>query len=440
MEFLDDLIKNQADDDQPEQEKKPDVDAWEELIRNAAMEDAYSETASGQRRISRKSEKNKKRNPTRRRKRILVFLGISVFLAWGIIFGLILQVGDDITLPSFGDLLPKKSSISEEVISEDSDGDATLSPSSEENGATSDEETEKVSEPVPTPTKAPVKDAPFTRFDREIQETPGLIDLYQLRGQEYINLGAYEAALSDFNYTIALDDSRSEAYAGIGRVYYHLRRWHEAELAFKSALERSPELSDAFFWLGHIYFYKGEYKASAQAFDLAAEYDRKDAAAEAWLAITSAKLDDYPETLGAVTRALSITKKLEQELAIVFVAESWENLLEEPPDVDGAQGALLYAQKIEPNNFIPLNALANFYLEYRPERLAEAELLAHYAQNWSKNDIEKALALQTLGRIYMAKGLKKDAEESFVQAMELATVDGVVILAGLSDDFMLSRQ
>ena len=59
--------------------------------------------------------------------------------------------------------------------------------------------------------------------------------------------------------------------------------------------------------------------------------------------------------------------------------------MQDPPDIDGAQGDLLYARELEPNGFISLNALANFYLEYRPERLAEAELLAHYAYNWAQN-------------------------------------------------------
>jgi tetratricopeptide (TPR) repeat protein len=276
----------------------------------------------------------------------------------------------------------------------------------------------------------------LTRFDREIQENPEFIDLYQLRGQEYIDIGAYEAALADFQFVLAVDGGRAEAYAGIGRVYFHMRRWNEAERAFQSALELNPELSTAHFWLGHIYYYKGAYKAAFQAFDMAAEYDRSNAAAEAWLAMTSAQLGDYYETLGAVTRAMSIT----HDIAVIYVASSWENLLRKPPDIDGAQGDLLYARELEPNSFVTLNALASFYLEYRPERLAEAELLAHYAENWAQNDIEQAQALHTLGRIYLAKGLNAEAEKILIQAMDLCTVDGFVILPGLPDDFNRARE
>ena len=48
--------------------------------------------------------------------------------------------------------------------------------------------------------------------------------------------------------------------------------------------------------------------------------------------------------------------------------------------------------------------------------------------------------MQTLGRVYLEKGLKADAEKTFIEAMELSTVDGIVILAGLPDDFARSRE
>ncbi|MDF1512528.1 MAG: tetratricopeptide repeat protein [Anaerolineae bacterium] len=449
MEFLDDLIKNQDEQAQPEQESAPKDTSWEDLLRIAASETLDETEAeipnprgSSRRRGRKPRTGNAQNQRSKRRKRILFFLGMAVLLTWGIAFALVLRSNANmIILPG---LFTQPRPSSETVPTEDSTAEPTQDLEEIfETGPTEEPLVEEVittrdvaKEPTPVPTKPPVKDAPFTRFDREIQESPMLIDLYQLRGEEYITLGAYEAALSDFQYVLEKDDSRAEAYAGIGQVFFYLRRWNEAEQAFLSALERNPELSSAHFWLGHIYFYKGEYKAAAKAFDLAAEYDRSDAAAEAWLAIASAQWGDYPEVTGAVTRAMSIT----QDLAVVFVANSWTKLLLTPPDIDGAQGDLLYAQKLEPNSFLSLNALARFYLEYRPERLAEAELLAHYAQNWAQNDIEKALALQTLGRIYLVKDLKADAEQVFIQAMELATVDGVVVLAGLPDDFVRSRE
>ena len=62
------------------------------------------------------------------------------------------------------------------------------------------------------------------------------------------------------------------------------------------------------------------------------------------------------------------------------------------------------ALELEPNQFFTLNALASFYVDHRPERLSEAEVRAIYAGDWAANDVERALALQTLGRVYLELG------------------------------------
>jgi tetratricopeptide (TPR) repeat protein len=443
MEFLDDLIKNQDTDKQPKPTEEPESDAWGDLLNDLSYEDLFENDVMQQNdKRSRKSSRRRtstKRNPRRRRKSILTLLVVSIFLIWGIIFALILRSSD---ITSFLGISAKPQPI--KATPDSQELDTSLAPSQDNEdtptASTQEEDTgpeeETITEPKEIPTPPSLPDAPFTRFDREIQEKPELLDLYLLRGQEYLDKGAFEAALADFEYVLAIDDSRAEAYAGLGRVFYHLRRWNQAERALNTAIDFNEELSDAYFWLGHIYFNKGEYKAAFYAYDMAAEYDRGDAAAEAWLAFTSFELGDYYETLGAVTRAMSIT----HDLAIVYVASSSEHLLRDPPDIDGAQGDLLYARELEPNDFVTLNALANFYINYRPERLAEAELLAHYAQNWAQNDIEKAIAFHTLGRVYLEKGLKADAETVLIQSMDLATVDGFVILPRVADDFNRSRE
>jgi tetratricopeptide (TPR) repeat protein len=442
MEFLDDLRKNQNTEDRTEQTRTSESNSWDTLLSSVAFEDPYEENKTAPKKElgrSSRSRKTPKRgkigrgNKARRQKRVLTLLAISVFIVSGIIFAVILRMSDN-NAAWWKPSSPLVATEPDTTLVPSQSGDSSMTePLPAETSSTTEE---NGGEPEPPPQPPVVLDAPFTRFDREIQENPKLIDLYQLRGQEYIAKGAYEAALADFQYVLAIDDSRAEAHAGIGIVAYHMRRWNEAEKSLQAAIDINDELSEAYFWLGHIYFNKGEYKAAFYAYDMAAEYDRSNATAEAWLAVTSAQLGDYYETLGAVTRAMSIT----HDLAIVYVASSWEHLLQDPPDIDGAQGDLLYARELEPNDFVTLNALARFYLNYRPERLAEAELLAHYAQNWASDDIQRAIALQTLGRIYLAKGLNSDAERVFIQAMDLATVDGYVSIPGLADDFSRSRE
>jgi len=109
-------------------------------------------------------------------------------------------------------------------------------------------------------------------------------------------------------------------------------------------------------------------------------------------------------------------------------------------DLDGAQGDLLHALDLGPNDFLTLNAVAEFYVAERPERLAEAEQLAAYALNWAKNDVERAVALQTLGRVYLLQERSADAQRVLEEAATLASVDGDVALTGLTEDLARTQQ
>jgi len=134
--------------------------------------------------------------------------------------------------------------------------------------------------------------------------------------------------------------------------------------------------------------------------------------------------------MGAAGRAISLT----QESAIVHIARSWAYRSENPPNVDAAQGDLLYAQKLDPYGFELLIALARFYSDYRPERLVEAEQLAYYASNWAKGDLERARALHALGHVYLAQNRKDDAKKALAEAADLTTYQGQVLLFGVVED------
>ncbi len=283
----------------------------------------------------------------------------------------------------------------------------------------------------PTATATAIPAGPVaTAFDERLRQDPTNVDLYLQRGYEFLGLGALDAAADDFERGIALDAERAEAYEGLGWARYDQFRWQDAEDAFGSALSFNEDLPTPHFGLGLMAYYRGDYKTAAKAFDWAAELDRQHAEYEAWLAIASARLGDEQEALGAVARAISLT----EQLNIVYVAQSWTRVIEEPPDIDGAQGDLLYAQDLEPNNFLTLNAIAQFYLQFRPERLSEAEQLATYALNWAANDVEKAVALQTLGEVYLAQSRMGDAQRMLAEAADLASQDGEIALAGLAED------
>ncbi|MBN1488056.1 MAG: tetratricopeptide repeat protein [Anaerolineae bacterium] len=289
--------------------------------------------------------------------------------------------------------------------------------------------------PTPLPTAIPQVS---TRFDLQIIENPNDVDLRLQRAQEFMSLKAYSLALADFEYAQILVPERSDVYLGLGQAFFELRRWEEAESAFGTAVSFNQDLKEAHFGLGTLYYYQGRYAEAFKEFDWAAEIDPTFIDAETWLSLTAYQLGDPVEAMGAAERAISVTLSLNERRPLVYVARGWawsiQDIATPTLAIDNAQGDLLYAYDIAPYDFHVLNALAYFYAQYRPERMAEAEQLARFAKEWAETDLEKAIALQTLGRIYLLEDRKLNAREPLSQASDLAKADGKVALAGLAEE------
>ncbi len=456
MEFLDDLLNppeseeesaaqptrktsDRADDAiiQPGQLSHPtavqDDEAWEDLLEGVTVDDLGEAAASSR---ARKAWGLRARGMgwSASQKIVLGILGLVVVGLWAVNIVLLSRSfaaretdaalspdGAPVTVVSDADVTP--------VSPEPNQGDLDINTEDE----TAEAEPEGTATPEPPPTATPPV---FTALDRQIQDNPDDIELYLQRAEAYITLGAYQAALADLNIAKELDETRAKIYVSEGWTYFYTGLWQRAEEAFGTAVSLNQDLPEARFGLGQMLFYQGRYKEAASEFDWAAEIDPQNAVAEAWLGISAAKLQDKEEAYSAVGRAISQTNTL----PIVYIAQSWARRTESPPDIDSAQSDLLYAQELAGNDFMTLNALAEFYVGYRPERLAEAELLASYAYNWAANDVERAVALQTLGRVYLQQNRNVDAERVYTEAIYLTSRDGEVLLVGLAEDLAKSRE
>ena len=78
--------------------------------------------------------------------------------------------------------------------------------------------------------------------------------------------------------------------------------------------------------------------------------------------------------------------------------------------------------------------MGRFYADYRPERITEAEQLAQYALNWAKDDFQKALALHTLGRIFLVQDRKEEAKRVFSDAASIMASEGQIGFVELTQD------
>jgi len=443
MEFLDDFLSQQesekasdeASDDQAgsaavepiEPDAPPvaqDEEAWADLLESVSHDEPATSAEEAKSKKARK-RRAKGKGLSGKQRVTLGLMAVVVVVLWVVVAMLIRRSSAtrdippaEVTVVSYTQVTP--------VVTEPVEDESSV-----QDDATTEEAEATV--PPPTPTETPPI---FTEFDRRIQDNPDDIELYLQRAETYIRMGAYEAALGDLEIAKGLDETRAEIYVAEGWTSFYTGYWQRAEDALGSAVSFNEDLPQAHFGLGLILFYEGRYDEAAREFDWAAEVSPDFFEAEAWLAIASAKLGDGPEAYGAVGRAISLT----ETSPLVYIAQSWARRTESPPDMDGAQADLLYAHDLKSNDFMTLNSLADFYVEHRPERLAEAELLASYAANWAVNDVERAVALQTLGRVYLQQERPVDAERVLIEAIDLTSRDGVIRLVGLEEDLAKARE
>ncbi|GEM_PF-581804 len=287
---------------------------------------------------------------------------------------------------------------------------------------------EEAIQPTPTPSPTPMAAAVSTKYDLQVYQHPDDIELRLKRGFEYLHLRAYEAAIADFEHVLELDAKNAQAYVGLGEAYFYLRRWKEAESAFETAISFDEHSEEAHYNLGYLYYWWGRYRQAAREFAWAAELNPESVRDLTWEALAYAKAGMVEEARQAVDAAFA----LDDADPMAYVARAQVRVLE--GDVEGALGDLLYARELDPHNFAVLDALARFYAEQMPERAVEGERIILQAMNWARWDLEKAEALQTLGRLYLAEGRTEEARKAFTEASDLATADGQVVLPGLTDD------
>lgn len=424
LEDWDALIDNIPADELPEQEEPQEgilgklLSSFSGKGKNPPSEDATTSAESTPKKATKKKSKSKLKN---RQKVILLIMGALVFACYVALIMIVTRtLPNNIPATTTGDpadgiTITINTPASQVIESDVSILDYTPEPTPEDALVT------------PSPTPAAV----FTSYDRQIQSNPNDKGLLLKRGAEYIKAGAYEAAINDYQRAVAIDKEDPAAYIGLGQAYFYLNRWNEAEEAYGTSIAFDHNFPAAHFGLATIYYHKGQLNDAMREFDWAAEIDPSYAEAEAWLAISAARAGNNEEALGAIGRAISLT----EELPIVYIAKSWQNRTQNPPDLEEALGNLLYARELDQYTFETLNALARFYQDHRPERWIEAEQIAQYALNWAKNDFERALGLHTLGRIYESQERIEDARRTYQEAVDLVSSDGEIMILELDNDY-----
>jgi Tfp pilus assembly protein PilF len=109
-------------------------------------------------------------------------------------------------------------------------------------------------------------------------DLPGAFRIYYNRGTERAELGMLDAAIKDFEQSLALNPDFAESYGNLGAAYAKQGEWDQAMVAFKKAIATAARGGRTYSQmqgnLGTAYLRQGDFKASVAAFSLAMDHGR----------------------------------------------------------------------------------------------------------------------------------------------------------------------
>ncbi|QGJ71678.1 Hypothetical protein PBC10988_33850 [Planctomycetales bacterium 10988] len=97
------------------------------------------------------------------------------------------------------------------------------------------------------------------------------------RGQLYLDEGAFESALADFEKSLLLDDTRWLAYHNRGFCYANLGNFKLALQDFEKTLALNPDYGKAYINRGEVHYAQGDFQKAVENYSAALRLDNQDA-------------------------------------------------------------------------------------------------------------------------------------------------------------------
>jgi len=129
-------------------------------------------------------------------------------------------------------------------------------------------------------------DSAIVQFEIAAKIIPTYADAYDQLGLAWFRKNNYDKSLEYYNKAISLNPGKANTYSNMGFIYFYNRDYEKALELYNLAVTINPFFSDAWLNLGSTYGTLGRYNESINAFLKCITYDKNNATAHYFLAIT----------------------------------------------------------------------------------------------------------------------------------------------------------
>jgi len=245
----------------------------------------------------------------------------------------------------------------------------------------------------------------------QAQEPPTNEALYQ-SGLEAFNTRDYSGAEQTFRRLRAMYPADARAVAGIVEVYMGQKREADAIELLRTEIEKDPQSRDYHLFLGNVLARTGDYGPAISEFQRALDLTSKDSQAASDIYFRMGEVyrrsGNLGEALAQFQRAADTGPgNSDAALQAALVLETTG----QTADVAERYRAVL---KLDPNNWVALNNLA-----YRlAEDGGDLDVALEYAQHAREGQPDSEDVADTLGLIYLKKGMPDQAIATLGRAMQ----------------------
>jgi tetratricopeptide (TPR) repeat protein len=248
-------------------------------------------------------------------------------------------------------------------------------------------------------------------FLEKARETrPNDIEIHSLLASAYNTMRNFEMAISSYNKVIELDNTRDDAYYGLGMTYIKMRRYNDALPLLEKAVELNPGYMDAYFYIGNAHQDLKNFDKAADAYEKFLESQPENAWETYYkLGVCRIELEQYDNAIGAFQEAF---KEKPQDQRIIYdLAQAHEKAKQ----YDKAEELYMKISELTPED--PVRAYRAILMMYDKAKMNDKAI--EIAKKISEMDSNNYESFYNLGFMYQNAKRYNEAVEAFKKAIEL---------------------